>query len=59
MPSPYPGVLKFDGKRNILGVLLAAAFLSLGAPFWYNALKNLSNLRTVVASKEDQESSSS
>jgi hypothetical protein len=56
IPSPYPGVLNFDGKRNVLGVLLAAAFLSLGAPFWFNALKNLSNLRTVVATKEKQES---
>jgi hypothetical protein len=57
IPSPYPGVLTFDGRRNLLGVLLAAAFLSLGAPFWYNALKNLSNLRTVVATKQDQETS--
>jgi len=57
IPSPYPGVLNFDSKRNFLGILLAAAALSLGAPFWYNALKNLSNLRTVVANKEQQESS--
>jgi hypothetical protein len=57
VPSPYPGVLKFDGWANFLGILLAAAFLSLGAPFWYNALKNLSNLRSVVANKEQQESS--
>lgn len=57
IPSPYPGVFSFEGRRNLLGVLLAAAFLSLGAPFWYNALKNLSNLRSVVANKEQQESS--
>ena len=57
IPIPYPGILAFDGRRNLLGILLAAAFLSLGAPFWYNALKNLSNLRGVVANKEEQESS--
>jgi hypothetical protein len=57
IPRPYPGILTFEGRRNFLGILLAAAALSLGAPFWYNALKNLSNLRTVVANKEQQESS--
>lgn len=55
LPVPYPGLFVFTGQRNLLGVFLAAALLSLGAPFWYNALKNLSNLRTVVASKEDSE----
>ena len=59
LPNPYPGILNFDGRRNLLGILLAAAFLSLGAPFWFNALKNLSNLRSVVATKEQQESSAS
>jgi len=68
IPSPYPGdpnqwwpsrvvheLFNFNhSNRNFLGILLTAAFLSLGAPFWYNALKNLSNLRTVVANKQDQ-----
>lgn len=54
IPSPYPGLLHYQGKRNVLGTLIAAALLSLGAPFWYNALKNLSNLRTVVASRQEQ-----
>jgi len=57
IPSPYPGLLRFAGWRNILGILLAAAFLSLGAPFWYNALKNLTNLRSVLAARQQQESS--
>lgn len=39
----------------ILGVLLTAALLSLGAPFWFNSLKSLTNLRPIVASKEKQE----
>jgi hypothetical protein len=55
IPDPYDP-LRFNGRRNVAGILLAAAFLSLGAPFWFNALKNLSNLQTVVASKEKQES---
>jgi hypothetical protein len=37
------------------GILFSAGLLSLGAPFWYNALKSLSALKPTVASKEDQE----
>jgi hypothetical protein len=37
------------------GILFSAGLLSLGAPFWYNALKSLSALKPVVAKKEDQE----
>jgi hypothetical protein len=38
-----------------LGILLTAVLLSLGAPFWYNALQNLVRLRSVIASKDDQQ----
>lgn len=34
---------------HILGMIFSAALLSLGAPFWYNALKNLASLRSKVA----------
>jgi hypothetical protein len=37
------------------GILFSAGLLSLGAPFWYNALKTLSALKPTVANKEDQE----
>jgi hypothetical protein len=37
------------------GVLITAALLSLGAPFWFNALKSLANLRPILASKEKAE----
>ena len=37
------------------GILFSAGLLSLGAPFWYNALKSLSALKPIVAKKEDQE----
>ena len=35
------------------GVLVTAALLSLGAPFWFNMLKQLTNLRPIVANKQD------
>jgi hypothetical protein len=40
----------YDGwQGHLWGVLFSVGFLSLGAPFWYNALKNLSSLRSTVA----------
>jgi hypothetical protein len=53
VPNPYPGLFSYGDWRNFAGILVTAAFLSLGAPFWFNALKTLSNLRPVVASKQD------
>ena len=35
------------------GVLATAALLSLGAPFWFNMLKQLTNLRPILANKQD------
>jgi hypothetical protein len=35
--------------RHVVGVLFSVCLLSLGAPFWYNILKGLSSLRSVVA----------
>ena len=37
---------------SMLGMLLTALLLSLGAPFWYNALGRLLQLRSVLAEKE-------
>ena len=42
-------------REYIAGVLMTAALLSLRAPFWFNALKSVSNLRPIVASKEQAE----
>jgi hypothetical protein len=40
----------YDGwKGHFWGVLFSVGLLSLGAPFWYNALKKLSSLRSTVA----------
>ncbi len=40
-------------KINPLGVLLSIFLLSLGAPFWFNALQNLLKLRSTLAGKDD------
>jgi hypothetical protein len=53
IPSPYPGLFSYGDWKNFAGILVTAAFLSLGAPFWFNALKTLSNLRPLVANKQD------
>jgi hypothetical protein len=34
----------------LFGLALSAGLLTLGAPFWFNLLKNLMNLRPAVAS---------
>jgi hypothetical protein len=38
---------------EVPGILLSAMLLSLGAPFWYNALKDLVGLRPLLARKEE------
>jgi len=43
---------------GLIGVLSTAGLLSLGAPFWFNTLKSLTNLRPTVASKQDAEQAS-
>jgi hypothetical protein len=37
------------------GLLLSWVLLSLGAPFWYDALKNLLKFRSLVAQKDDKD----
>ncbi len=50
------GILKYAKlDRHFFGVLIMAAFLSLGAPFWFKALKTLSGLRPILANKVDEE----
>jgi hypothetical protein len=46
--SPYRP-FHYDTFWVFLGVLASAALLSLGAPFWFNALKTVSNLRPAIA----------
>lgn len=42
-------------KTHVIGILFSAGLLSLGAPFWYNSLKNLVSLRSTVAQNIAQE----
>jgi len=37
--------------RQLFGVLATGALLSLGAPFWFNSLKSVTNLRSTLADK--------
>lgn len=39
---------------NILGVLMTAVLLTLGAPFWFKALKNFSGLRDLLSPASGQ-----
>jgi hypothetical protein len=58
IPNPYPDPFYsywFSSGLHFWGILASAALLSLGAPFWFNMLKTLSNLRPTVAQKEAEE----
>ena len=55
IPQPYPGWDYFPINKHFWGVLVMAAFLSLGAPFWFKTLKIMSALRPILAEKEDKE----
>lgn len=46
-----------EGWADYCGMLLTSILLSLGAPFWFNQLKNVATLRSVVAQKAAAEAS--
>jgi hypothetical protein len=57
LPS-YNGYLTgFGSLSAVFGMLVTALLLSLGAPFWYSALAQLLQLRSVLAFKDDKERS--
>ncbi len=41
--------------RHLFGIILSAGLLSLGAPFWFNLLKSLANLRPSLANEIDND----
>lgn len=41
--------------HHLLGILASGAFLSLGAPFWFNLLKSFTNLKPASAMKVEKE----
>jgi hypothetical protein len=58
IPDPYPTPWYnywTPSWLHLWGILASAALLSLGAPFWFSTLKTLTNLRPVVADKEQKE----
>lgn len=63
VPAPIPSWRSYFGTAehppwpniHFLGALLSAVFLSLGAPFWFKALRQMANLRPLVAGKVQRE----
>ena len=51
---PYP-VLVEPEKWPWPGLLLSWVLVSLGAPFWYDVLKNAMGLRSSLAQKDDKD----
>ena len=52
IPNPYPSPASGTWSwpwPHLLGILASVALLSLGAPFWFNLLKSLANLRPALA----------
>ena len=46
---------QMEDVRKYPGMLLSILLLSLGAPFWYNVLKDLVGLRTSLSKKDDSQ----
>jgi len=55
IPSDFSQWKSRWAEVSLMGVLLTALLLSLGAPFWYNTLKNLIRLRSLVSKKDDDQ----
>ena len=57
IPRPLPAYITNwnPNRRHILGTLMSALFLSLGAPFWFNALRQLASVRPILAGKVEKE----
>jgi hypothetical protein len=54
LPSSAGWRQSFEAKSK-WGMLVTALLLSFGAPFWYGVLRNLLQLRSVLAVKDDQQ----
>jgi hypothetical protein len=59
MPESYPKPFWRDwalNRRTFWGICASAILLSFGAPFWFNILKTMSNLRPQLANRQDAQS---
>ncbi len=54
VPRPWR-LSAFDSIQSFLGLIVSMFLLGLGAPFWFNALRNLIGLRHAVDKKQDDE----
>lgn len=53
---PLSGGWEFYGSgTNWLGIFMTTVLLGLGAPFWFNTLKGLTNLRDALSPKDKKE----
>jgi hypothetical protein len=55
VPHSFDDWTRRWNEISSFGVVVTALLLSLGAPFWYNALRRLLQLRSVLAEKDDQQ----
>lgn len=53
VPQPWR-LSAFESVRSVLGLILTMFLLGLGAPFWFNVLRNLVGLRHTVDQKADE-----
>ncbi len=53
LPLDHDWVNRLRDVRKVPGMILSVLLLSLGAPFWFNALKSLLKLRSALAEKDD------
>jgi hypothetical protein len=53
LPTSAGWTSQLRETRKIPGMVLSVLLLSLGAPFWYSVLKNLLQLRSNIAQKDD------
>jgi len=53
LPTNKEWLERIQDPRRYPGMILAVLLISLGAPFWYNILKDLLGLRSALAQKDD------
>jgi hypothetical protein len=55
LPTNRQWFEQLSDPRKYPGMIIAILLVSLGAPFWYNILKDLIGLRSSLAQKDDQQ----
>jgi hypothetical protein len=53
LPLDRDWLQRLMDPRKVPGMILAVLLISLGAPFWYDALKDLLRLRSAMSAKDD------